>query len=109
MKTTVDMNDPRVKRLVLAVALPAVAGLAASAGHHAINAIFLGALGPDVLAGISLVMPLFLLVAASGQGWVSGLRRCLRATLAKGISKPQRRSPRQRSRRRSRSASSCRC
>ncbi|MBB3285772.1 MULTISPECIES: MATE family efflux transporter [Rhizobium] len=84
MKAAVDMNDPRIMRLVLAVALPAVAGLAASAGHHAINAIFLGALGPDVLAGISLVMPLFLLVAAAGQGLGIGLATLLARHLGEG-------------------------
>ncbi|WP_368516856.1 MATE family efflux transporter [Rhizobium sp.] len=84
MKTAVDMNDPRVKRLVLAVALPAVAGLAASAGHHAINAIFLGTLGPDVLAGINLVMPLFLLVSAAGQGLGIGLATLLARYLGEG-------------------------
>lgn len=84
MKTAVDMNDPRIMRLVLTVALPAVAGLAASAGHHAINAIFLGALGPDVLAGISLVMPLFLLVAAAGQGLGIGLATLLARHLGEG-------------------------
>ena len=84
MKIAIDMNDPRISRLVLTVALPAVAGLAASAGHHAINAIFLGALGPDVLAGISLVMPLFLLVAAAGQGLGIGLATLLARHLGEG-------------------------
>lgn len=84
MTASVDMNDPRILRLVLTVALPAVAGLAASAGHHAINAIFLGALGPEVLAGISLVMPLFLLVAAAGQGLGIGLATLLARHLGEG-------------------------
>lgn len=84
MKAAVDMNDPRLMRLVLTVALPAVAGLAASAGHHAVNAIFLGALGPEVLAGISLVMPLFLLVAATGQGLGIGLATLLARRLGEG-------------------------
>lgn len=84
MKAAADMNDPRVMRLVLTIALPAVAGLAASAGHHAINAIFLGALGPEVLAGISLVMPLFLLVAATGQGLGIGLATLLARHLGEG-------------------------
>ncbi|MGV1837864.1 MATE family efflux transporter [Rhizobium rhizogenes] len=84
MKAVADMNDPRVMRLVLTIALPAVAGLAASAGHHAINAIFLGALGPEVLAGISLVMPLFLLVAATGQGLGIGLATLLARHLGEG-------------------------
>jgi putative MATE family efflux protein len=84
MKIAIDMNDPRISRLVLTVALPAVAGLAASAGHHAINAIFLGALGPNVLAGISLVMPLFLLVAAAGQGLGIGLATLLARHIGEG-------------------------
>ncbi len=84
MKAAVDMNDPRIRRLVLTVALPAVAGLAASAGHHAINAIFLGALGPDVLGGISLVMPLFLLVAAAGEGLGIGIATRLARHLGEG-------------------------
>ncbi len=84
MKVAADMNDPRIVRLVLTIALPAVAGLAASAGHHAINAIFLGALGPEVLAGISLVMPLFLLVAATGQGLGIGLATLLARHLGEG-------------------------
>jgi putative MATE family efflux protein len=77
MKTAVDMNDPRIVRLVLSVALPAVAGLAANAGHHAVNALFLGALGPEVLGGVGLVMPLFLLVGAIGQGLGIGLATLL--------------------------------
>ncbi|TXJ27372.1 MAG: MATE family efflux transporter [Afipia sp.] len=81
------MNDPRIGRLVLTVALPAVAGLAASAGHHAVNAIFLGALGSDVLAGISLVMPLFLLVAATGEGLGIGLATLLGRHLGEGNQK----------------------
>jgi len=37
MKTAVGMNDPRIRRVVLAVAPPAATGVAASAGHHAIG------------------------------------------------------------------------
>ncbi|MFQ6184560.1 MATE family efflux transporter [Sinorhizobium meliloti] len=84
MKTAVDLNDPRLVRLVLAVALPAVAGLAANAGHHAVNALFLGALGPEVLGGVGLVMPLFLLVGATGQGLGIGLATLLARRLGAG-------------------------
>lgn len=84
MKTAVDMNDPRIVRLVLTVALPAVAGLAANAGHHAVNALFLGALGPEVLGGVGLVMPLFLLVGATGQGLGIGLATLLARRLGEG-------------------------
>jgi len=80
----VDMNDPRIVRLVLTVALPAVAGLAANAGHHAVNALFLGALGPEVLGGVGLVMPLFLLVGATGQGLGIGLATLLARRLGEG-------------------------
>jgi putative MATE family efflux protein len=84
MKTAVDMNDQRIVRLVLTVALPTVAGLAANAGHHAVNALFLGALGPEVLGGVGLVMPLFLLVGAAGQGLGIGLATFLARRLGEG-------------------------
>ncbi|MGK9286684.1 MATE family efflux transporter [Sinorhizobium meliloti] len=78
------MNDPRLLRLIMRIALPAVAGLTASAGHHAINGLFVGALGPQSLAGVSLVMPLFLLVSAAGQGLGVGLATLLARHLGGG-------------------------
>ncbi|OAP36417.1 MATE family efflux transporter [Sinorhizobium glycinis] len=84
MPQAVDMNDPRLLRLVIRIALPAVAGLTASAGHHTINGLFVGALGPEALAGVSLVMPLFLTVSAVGQGLGVGLATLLARHLGAG-------------------------
>lgn len=77
MPQAIDMNDPRLLRLVMRIALPAVAGLTASAGHHTINGLFVGSLGPEAIAGVSIVMPLFLAVAAVGQGLGVGLATLL--------------------------------
>ncbi|MCF1433021.1 MATE family efflux transporter [Agrobacterium vitis] len=83
-KMAADLNDPRIKRLVMTVALPAVAGLTASAAHHAVNAMFIGALGPQALAGVSLVLPLFLLVSAATEGLGIGLATLLARSLGQG-------------------------
>ncbi|WP_028004324.1 MATE family efflux transporter [Sinorhizobium meliloti] len=84
MPQAIDMNDPRLLRLVMRIALPAVAGLTASAGHHTINGLFVGSLGPEAIAGVSIVMPLFLAVAAVGQGLGVGLATLLARHLGAG-------------------------
>ncbi|AFL49866.1 MULTISPECIES: MATE family efflux transporter [Sinorhizobium] len=58
--------------------------LTASAGHHTIKGLFVGALGPEALAGVSLVMPLFLTVSAVGQGLGFGLATLLARHLGAG-------------------------
>lgn len=87
MTKAADLNDPRIKRLVMVMALPAVAGLTANAGHHAVNAMFIGALGPQALAGVSLVLPLFLLVGAATEGLGIGLATLLARSLGEGDAK----------------------
>ncbi|WP_245263223.1 MATE family efflux transporter [Azorhizobium doebereinerae] len=63
-----DLADPRLKRLILRLAIPSVAGLSITALHHVANAGFVGLLGPEALAAVSVAIPVFALVAALGHG-----------------------------------------
>ncbi len=63
-----DLADPDLKRLIIRLALPSVAGLSINALHHVVNAGFVGLLGSEALAAISVAIPIFALVAALGHG-----------------------------------------
>lgn len=67
-----DLDDPVIHRLVLRLALPSVFGLSANAVHHVVNLAFVGQLGTDAVAAVSVVIPIFLLVAALGHGLGAG-------------------------------------
>ncbi len=63
-----DLADPKLKRLILRLAVPSMAGLCITALHHVANAGFVGLLGPEALAAVSVAIPVFALVAAFGHG-----------------------------------------
>lgn len=63
-----DMASPRLKRLLLTLALPTVVGLSANAMHQLANAFFVSQLGVHAIAAISLCFPLLIVVAAIGEG-----------------------------------------
>jgi putative MATE family efflux protein len=63
-----DLADPNLKRLIVRLALPAMAGLSINALHHVANAGFVGTLGGEALAAVSVAIPVFTLVAALGHG-----------------------------------------
>ena len=63
-----DLGDPRLRRLIVRLALPTVAGLGISALHHVVNAAFVGMLGPTEIAAVSISVPVFVVIAALGEG-----------------------------------------
>lgn len=63
-----DLADPRLRRLIVRLALPTVAGLGISALHHVANAAFVGMLGPTEIAAVSIAVPIFVVIAALGEG-----------------------------------------
>ncbi|MDN3721900.1 MATE family efflux transporter [Roseibium salinum] len=63
-----DLSDPRLKRLIVRLAVPAVIGLSINAAHHTVNAVFLGMLGPEALAAVTISIPALMLIAAIGEG-----------------------------------------
>lgn len=67
-----NLDDPNLTRLVLRLALPSVLGLSFNAMHHIANAAFVGRIGTDAVAAISIALPIFLLVAALGHGLGAG-------------------------------------
>jgi putative MATE family efflux protein len=67
-----NLDDPKLTRLVLRLALPSVLGLSFNAMHHVTNAAFVGRIGTDAVAAISIALPIFLLVAALGHGLGAG-------------------------------------
>ncbi len=62
-----DLGNPRLRRLIVRLALPTVAGLAINALHHVANAAFMGMLGPTEIAVVSIIVPVFVVIAALGE------------------------------------------
>lgn len=81
-----DLADPRLKRLILTLALPSVAGLLINALYHVVNAAFVGGLGTPAVAAISLTLPVFSLVAALGEGIGVGVAANVGRLLGEGRS-----------------------
>lgn len=79
-----DLADPRLKRLILSLALPSVLGLLINALYHVANAAFVGGLGTPAVAAISLTLPIFSLVAALGEGIGVGVAATLGRLLGQG-------------------------
>ena len=63
-----DLGDPQLRRLIVRLALPSVAGLSITALHHAANAAFVGLIGTGSVAAVSVAVPIFVFVAALGDG-----------------------------------------
>jgi Na+-driven multidrug efflux pump len=67
---------------LLRLSAPNVLNLLAIAGMITFDGLFLGRLGPDALAGVSLAFPFVMLIqhtAASGMGWRRLVRNCTRS------------------------------
>ncbi|WP_314963877.1 MATE family efflux transporter [Bradyrhizobium cosmicum] len=67
-KQEIDLSDPNLSSLILRLAIPAVVGLSIVALHQAVNTFFVGALGVQALAAVSMTLPIVLLLAAVGEG-----------------------------------------
>lgn len=79
-----DLGDPRLRRLIVRLALPTVAGLGISALHHVANAAFVGMLGPTEIAAVSIAVPLFVVIAALGEGLGIGAATAIGRHLGSG-------------------------
>ncbi|WP_264211404.1 MATE family efflux transporter [Leisingera thetidis] len=66
--TPIDLGSPALMQTLLRTALPAVGGLSINAAHQGVDAYFVGKLGPEALAAVSLALPLTGLTAAAGVG-----------------------------------------
>ncbi|MGY3622405.1 MATE family efflux transporter [Bradyrhizobium sp. USDA 10063] len=67
-KQHVDLSDPNLSSLILRLAIPSVVGLSINALQQVVNAIFVGALGAQAIAAVSMTLPIVVLLAAAGQG-----------------------------------------
>ncbi|MDI3567584.1 MATE family efflux transporter [Bradyrhizobium sp. Arg816] len=63
-----DLLDPNLRSLLPRLAIPSVVGLSILALQQLLNAIFVGALGAQAIAAVSMTMPIVVLVAAAGEG-----------------------------------------
>lgn len=79
-----DLGDPRLRRLIVRLALPTVAGLGIGALHHVANAFFVGQLGAAELAAVSVAIPVFVAVAAIGEGLGVGAAAAIGRQLGAG-------------------------
>ncbi|TNJ42749.1 MATE family efflux transporter [Phaeobacter sp. B1627] len=68
MMTPIDLGSPALLKTLLRTALPAVGGLSINATHQGVDAFFVGQLGPEALAAVSLALPLTGVTAAIGVG-----------------------------------------
>lgn len=67
-KKSVDLSDPNLPSLILRLAIPSIVGLSINAVQQAVNAIFVGALGAQAIAAVSMTLPVVVLLTAVGQG-----------------------------------------
>lgn len=63
-----DLGERDLKRLIVRLGLPTVVGLTANAAHHVANALFIGMIGVEAIAAVTVVLPIVILVAAFGEG-----------------------------------------
>lgn len=79
-----DLGGGDVRRTIIRLALPTVAGLSINALHHTINAVFVGMIGAHAMAAITVVLPLLIVVAAIGEGLGVGAAATVGRLLGKG-------------------------
>ncbi|MCA6112192.1 MATE family efflux transporter [Bradyrhizobium cenepequi] len=67
-KQHIDLSDPNLSSLILRLAIPSIVGLSINALQQVVNAIFVGALGAQAIAAVSMTLPVVVLLTAVGQG-----------------------------------------
>lgn len=67
-KRNIDLSDANLSGLILRLAIPSIVGLSINAVQQAVNAIFVGALGAQAIAAVSMTLPVVILLTAVGQG-----------------------------------------
>jgi putative MATE family efflux protein len=81
---TLDLAAPDVRRTIVRLAFPTVAGLSINALHHTVNAVFVGMIGAHAMAAITVVFPLLIVVAAVGEGLGVGAATTIGRLIGKG-------------------------
>ncbi|MEK1889886.1 MAG: MATE family efflux transporter [Phyllobacterium sp.] len=79
-----DLNDPALARLIFRLGLPAVAGLSINAVHHTINMVFVGMIGSQEIAAITVVLPILMMIGAIGEGLGVGVATAVGRALGSG-------------------------
>ncbi|WP_029084909.1 MATE family efflux transporter [Bradyrhizobium sp. th.b2] len=64
----IDLFDTNLSRLILRLAIPSIVGLSINALQQVVNAIFVGALGAQAIAAVSMAFPIVVLLTAVGHG-----------------------------------------
>ncbi|TCN27635.1 MATE family efflux transporter [Sinorhizobium americanum] len=63
-----SLLDGKVSRLIIRLAIPSIIGLSFNALQQFVNAIFVGTLGAQAIAAVSITLPIVVLLTAVGQG-----------------------------------------
>jgi putative MATE family efflux protein len=79
-----DLDDPALARLIFRLGMPAVAGLSINAVHHTINMVFVGMIGSQEIAAITIVLPILMMVGAIGEGLGVGVATAISRALGGG-------------------------
>ncbi|WP_246663622.1 MATE family efflux transporter [Phyllobacterium endophyticum] len=79
-----DLNDPALASLIFRLGMPAVAGLSINAVHHTINMVFVGMIGSQEIAAITIVLPILMMVGAIGEGLGVGVATAVSRALGGG-------------------------
>lgn len=79
-----DLGSPDLTRILLRCGLPAMGGLALNAAHQSVDGAFLGHLGTEALAAVSLALPLAGVTAAFGVGLGAGTATAIARRLGAG-------------------------
>ncbi|WP_018240325.1 MATE family efflux transporter [Ensifer sp. BR816] len=64
----ISLLDGKVSGLIMRLAIPSIIGLSINALHQLVNAIFVGTLGAQAIAAVSITLPIVVLLTAVGQG-----------------------------------------
>ncbi|MDA9472965.1 transporter [Bradyrhizobium sp. CCBAU 65884] len=67
-KQHIDLSDPNLSSLILRLAIPSIIGLSINGFQQVVNLIFVGALGVQAMAAVSMTLPIVVLLTAVGQG-----------------------------------------
>ncbi|MFN7052955.1 MAG: MATE family efflux transporter, partial [Gemmobacter sp.] len=79
-----DLGAADLTRTLLRSGLPAMGGLALNAAHQSVDGAFLGHLGTEALAAVSLALPLAGVTAALGVGLGVGTATAIARRLGAG-------------------------
>lgn len=82
----ISLLDGKVSHLIMRLSIPSIIGLSINGIQQAVNAIFVGTLGPQAIAAVSIALPLVVLLSAVGQGIGAGTASFVSRNLGAGNS-----------------------